>query len=220
MEPTPSPGPWPGHWQAHERLARHSPFSYACAACGRCCRDKGIRVNPYEIARLARLRGTSTTQFIGEFVFEGELRRRDDGSCVFLEGNGCAVHADRPYVCRLYPLTRRRERNGNESFGHDLPHPLTEGRYGESGTVQGWLDAQGVMPYLAAIDRYRQAFSRLLAALAALEGTEGVSGWIDDPREHSMSWMDIDAALGPAPPDADLNARLDAHLRWLEQQLS
>jgi hypothetical protein len=37
------------------------------------------------------------------------------------------------------------------------------------------------------------------------------------PRRKSG--LHIDAALDPAPPDADLDARLDAHLRWLEQQL-
>ena len=34
-------------------MTRASPFSYVCNACKRCCRNKAIRVNPYEILRLA-----------------------------------------------------------------------------------------------------------------------------------------------------------------------
>jgi hypothetical protein len=30
-------------------MKRDSPFSYACHACNRCCRNKAIRVSPYEI---------------------------------------------------------------------------------------------------------------------------------------------------------------------------
>ena len=45
-------------------MRRDSPFSYACHACNRCCRNKAIRVSPYEILRLARYLGVSTTQFI------------------------------------------------------------------------------------------------------------------------------------------------------------
>src|SRR6202163_3878351 len=45
-------------------MRRDSAFSYACHACNRCCRNKAIRVSPYEILRLARYIGISTTQFI------------------------------------------------------------------------------------------------------------------------------------------------------------
>ena len=45
-------------------MKRDSPFSYACHACNRCCRNKAIRVSPYEILRLARYLGVSTTEFI------------------------------------------------------------------------------------------------------------------------------------------------------------
>jgi hypothetical protein len=35
------------------KMRRDSPFSYACHACNRCCRNKAIRVTPYEILRPA-----------------------------------------------------------------------------------------------------------------------------------------------------------------------
>jgi len=176
-------------------------------------------VSPYEVARLARCLGISTTEFIAVHIAEGELERREDGTCIFLTEGGCAVHADRPYVCRLYPLMRHRERDGTEVFMHDLPHPQTEGRYGTDATVADWLEAQGIPPYLKAVEDYHRLFRRILSGIAALEGTEGVEGWPDDPREHSMAWMDIDAALGPPEPGADLEVRAQAHIRWIEAQL-
>lgn len=138
---------------------------------------------------------------------------------MFLTEAGCGVHPDRPYVCRLYPLTRRRDRDGTETFGHDLPHPETAGRYGCDGTVADWLEAQGIPPYMKAVDDYHRLFKRILARIAALEGTEGIAGWPDDPAEHSMAWMDIDAALGPPEPGSDIEARVQAHIRWIEAQV-
>lgn len=45
-------------------LDRDSAFSYRCARCSRCCPRYHIQVNPYEILRLARLLGVSTTGFV------------------------------------------------------------------------------------------------------------------------------------------------------------
>lgn len=67
-------------------MTRESGFSYACHACKRCCRNKAIRVNPYEILRLARRLKMSTTDFIAHNTEAGGtvLRSREDGNCVFL----------------------------------------------------------------------------------------------------------------------------------------
>ncbi len=71
------------------------------------------------------------------------LRTREDRSCVFLDERGCSVHPDRPLACRLYPLARWVDPDGNESFGHLEPHPQTAGVYGDKGTVADYLAAQG-----------------------------------------------------------------------------
>jgi len=73
-------------------MKRDSPFSYACHACNRCCRNKAIRVTPYEILRLARYLGISTTQFINNHTEGGGtvLRTKENGDCQFL-GKGGAV---------------------------------------------------------------------------------------------------------------------------------
>src|ERR1700742_2710903 len=75
-------------------MTRASPFSYVCNACNRCCRNKAIRANPYEILRLARRLRFSTTEFIERNMEAGGtvLRSNENGNCVFLGEHGCTVH--------------------------------------------------------------------------------------------------------------------------------
>ena len=136
--------------------ARSSPFSYQCRACTRCCYGKRIAVNPYELARLSRNLGITTTELIDRHTVDGgtALATRADSSCVFLGPDGCSVHADRPLVCRLYPLGRIVQADGSEQFVENEPHPETEGVYGRDGTVGAYLESQGVAPFIAAADRY------------------------------------------------------------------
>jgi Fe-S-cluster containining protein len=84
---------------------RDSAFAYTCHACNRCCRGRGIRVNPYELIRLAVGLGLSTTATRHNWLDVGGffLGQRKDGRCRFLGEAGCTVHADRPLACRLYP---------------------------------------------------------------------------------------------------------------------
>ena len=74
-------------------MRRDSAFSYTCHACNRCCRNKAIRVSPYEILRLARYLDLSTTEFIERNTEAGGtvLRTKENGDCGFLgeRGVGC-----------------------------------------------------------------------------------------------------------------------------------
>lgn len=125
---------------------RNEAFGYICRRCLKCCHGMHIQLNPYEVARLARNRGMSTTEFRAAFTIDGRglaLTRRDDegGACVFLGSNGCEVHADRPLACRLYPLGRHLTPEGEESFSHVTPHPLSRGELTREGTIASWLES-------------------------------------------------------------------------------
>ncbi len=147
---------------------RASLFSYACNRCRLCCYGKGIRVNPYEVLRLARRRGISTTEFLKHYTGNGgiELARTADEACVFLGPEACTVHPDRPLVCRLYPLGRRVSQD-DEVFFELTPHPETKGVYGKGATVQDFLEAQGAEPFIDAARRYAELRQRLAATLPA-----------------------------------------------------
>jgi Fe-S-cluster containining protein len=215
-------------------LQRDSAFSYACAGCGYCCHDMGIRIGPYEILRLARARGLSTTAFIARYTEAGGtmLRNEADGACPFLIGRACAVHDDRPVVCRLYPLGRMVEAGGIETFATVVPHPGSEGRRGQDGTVADFLLRQGVEPFLAIGERYRVLYRRMLDLLVRAEPDE--AGRLADRRvtldalaagEAVSAWLDIDATVAAfcgstsQPLPEDLAGLIDLHRAALTEWL-
>lgn len=184
-------------------MTRATPFSYACGRCSRCCRDKGISLNPYEVLRLARNRGMTTTEFIAHHTERAGtlLRRRDDGSCVFLGAAGCEVHPDRPLVCRIYPLARHVSGEDEETFTELEPHPQTAGRYGMQGTVGGYLEAQSAGPFMDAADRYLNLFRELADSLARQAGRLGQAEREEVAR--SFARPDDDASAADAMLDID-----------------
>ncbi len=188
-------------------MRRDSAFSYTCHACNRCCRNKAIRVSPYEILRLARYLGLSTTEFIEHHTEAGGtvLRTKENGDCGFLGEHGCGVHPDRPLACRIYPLARWVSPDGVESFGHLTPHPKTEGVYGTSGTVQAYLDQQQLAPFFEMSERYGQLYQRMVDMLEKIDPVE-----LDRRSERraavdelpagtqASTWVDIDATITDA----------------------
>lgn len=188
-------------------MTRDSPFSYACHACNRCCPNKAIRVTPYEILRLARFLGISTTQFVNDHTEAGGtvLRTKQNGDCQFLGKGGCGVHPDRPLACRLYPLARWVSPDGEESFGHLRPHPETAGVYGKSLTVQDYLDHQHLAPFFEMSERYGKLYQSMVDMLEKLAPEEldlrpERRAAIDElPAGTTASmWVDIDATIAEA----------------------
>ena len=204
-----------------QKQVRSEPFGYVCHRCLRCCRDKVIQVNPYEVARLARNRGQTTTEFRAAWTEDGEgtlLKRRDDGTCVFLTAEGCGVHPDRPLVCRLYPLGRHMAPDGTESWSHATPHPQTEGDYTITGMIADFLKSQDVEMFMNAADKYA-AWVR--EAVGVLNDKDDI-GW-KPAGEGDI--LDMDAAIADhcassgevAPTDIDERKRL--HLKILHSCL-
>ena len=199
------------------RLEAGGAFSYECNRCKRCCSDKRIRVNPYETYRLSRALGLGTTEFLARHTTEQgtELARTEDGRCVFLGPEGCTVHADRPLVCRLYPLGRHVREGEPDRFHHLEPHPGSEGVFGDAGTVANYLAAQSAAPFMHAADVYLDVVATLADTLASLDTA---------PRSASddltTTWLDVDAVLAregaPSPANAEEAMALHgaALVRW------
>lgn len=202
-------------------------FSYVCHRCLRCCHDKLIQVNPYEAARLARCIGVSTTDFAARYLEDGVfLRRVDRGACVFLGPEGCTVHADRPLVCRLYPLGRHVAPSGEVTYSHHEPHPETAGVYGRDGTIAEFLAQQGVAPFTAAADRYLAILQRLFDAWRAAPAVEATEP-PDAGEQAAALLLDLDRAVadycavrGLTEP-TEIEARMELHFAaiaaWLEK---
>jgi Fe-S-cluster containining protein len=149
---------------------RSSSFSYICNACGRCCHDKVIVLSPFDLLRLARESGVTTSEAIARFTIRrgSILKFRDDGACVALDGARCGVHRGRPLACRLYPLGIERDRaRGTEKFVTLEPAIGSLGVYGDCGTVDDFLAAQDVGSHLDANARYASLLPSYRERIAA-----------------------------------------------------
>jgi uncharacterized protein len=218
-------------------LQRESAFSYQCNACSRCCHNKAIRVGPYEILRLARRLGMTTTEFIARHTEAGgtmlRMREENNHACIFLDDKGCSVHPDRPLACRLYPLSRWVDADGRESFGHLTPHPQTAGVYGTSGTVGDYLDKQGVAPFLEMGDRYGAVYQRMLDRLESLDADElerrpSRRNNVDETESGlaASPWIDIDktitefCAANRRPMPDDIEGAVAIHIEAIDSWIA
>lgn len=209
---------------------RQEAFGYTCARCLRCCHHKRIQLNPYEVARMARQVGVSTTVFRAAFTQEGAghaLSQTDAGACVFLGPEGCMVHPDRPLVCRLYPLGREVFSSGEESYVHLTPHPRSEGTPSKDGTIARYLEEQGAAPFMRAADAYFHWRCRAIGQLQALKtDPEADASDAEVATASAFRLLDMDVAIaaycadhGIVPPD-DIEARHVLHMKILDRQLA
>jgi Fe-S-cluster containining protein len=113
-------------------------------------------LSPFDLLRIARAAGVSTSEAIGRFTIRrgSILKFRDDGVCVALDGVRCGVHRGRPLACRLYPLGIERGTHGDDRFVTLEAAVGSLGVYGERGIVDDFLDAQNVGAHLDANTRY------------------------------------------------------------------
>ncbi len=208
----------------HHAQARNDAFGFDCSRCSRCCHDKIIQVNPYEVARLARSLGLTTRAFAEHHTEDGlgvHLKRDAAGACEFLGPKGCTVHADRPLVCRLYPLGRHVSEDGAERFSHMTPHPLSEGKFHDRGTVGDYLAAQGAAPFMAAADAYFLWSCRARAGLQEPDDQDDVEEPLGDEDLLDMdAAIASDCAASGAPEPADIESRLKLHFEILDRRLA
>jgi len=207
----------PSHDPIPAPMTADTRFSYRCTRCNSCCVDKRIQVNPYEIARLARNRGVSTAEARKTFTTaDSALRQQEDGRCIFLGDQGCTVHADRPLVCRLFPLGRVIDAAGKVHFV-PYPDPLAaHGEFGEAGVIADYLEAQGATAFIAAADAYFAFFCRANARMGA--GTPVVADPDRDLLDIDSELAAACAASGVAEPE-DLLERMWLHISLLDQLL-
>ena len=126
------------------------PFGYRCNGCGHCCTHVLVTVNDDEAGRLAACLGEPVEAVLERRTIRRGgvrvLRQGADGRCVFRSDEGCAVYADRPLACRLYPLAP-----AGDGWRIPPPDPMSRADYDGGGTVGDYLRRQAVAPYLAAI---------------------------------------------------------------------
>jgi Fe-S-cluster containining protein len=103
------------HMKSHDhsdrilrRIAEDIEEQIDCTQCANCCRVATATVTERDIHRLSRHFRVKPERIRADYVVESEeegliLRRRENGECVFLEGNLCSVYESRPETCQRYP---------------------------------------------------------------------------------------------------------------------
>jgi Fe-S-cluster containining protein len=177
-------------------LCRESPFSFTCRACSRCCRDKVILVGPHEILGMSRTLGIGTTELLSHYTEQGgtALRTSEDSRCMFVGPDGCRVHSRRPLVCRLYPLGRKTDEEGQELFTMYATQPDCEAVIGRDGTVAEFLESQGVEPYFVWSQHYGEIYRRMIELLGLAELDPEHDQEVDPEARHASA-----AGMEPSP---------------------
>lgn len=95
-----------------------------------CCKQIDITLTPYDILRLKKRLGLTSSEFLAQYTVPFEmdnqgmpgvkLRTADDNpSCLFLTEEGCGLYEDRPTACRYYALGLLSMRRENASEDED-----------------------------------------------------------------------------------------------------
>jgi len=201
-------------------LNRTSPFSYQCQCCNKCCHNKLIQVNPYELLHIAQCLCLSTTAVLDQFV-QTELpylKQKPDGSCIFLGEHGCQIHGHRPGVCRIYPLGRLKDENQQEYFIELEPATGSKGIYGREATVGDYIEDQKVESYFVAGAKCLVLQHRIVEA----SKTEADLTLPDGFGDNMLDWLDVDQILNLAMDSTisySLEEKLNRYTAILEQWL-
>lgn len=157
-----------------DSLSLNSRFSFRChsglSCFGQCCLQPTIILHPYDLIRLRRRLGMSSSQFLirytRQIIDEAShfplvlLDLAHGGGCPFFQPEeGCTVYPERPAACRLFPVTQGSAwtPQGVEDFYFLKRLPYCRGfDAGQEWTVAAWRADQGMEPYQD-LDREWQA---------------------------------------------------------------
>jgi Fe-S-cluster containining protein len=127
-----------------------------------CCSNIDISLTPYDILRLKKRLGITSTEFLKDYTVPYEMEKdgiagvkfrpvENGTACRFMKPEGCAVYEDRPTACRYYPVAllsmrKQDEYTDTESYaivkedhckGHEVDRRLTIADYRkEQGVVE------------------------------------------------------------------------------------
>ena len=163
-------------------LSLDDSFEFRCKACGKCCKHReDILLTPYDLFRIASYLGRTPQEIVERYceVYEGGqshfpvvrvLPVYPDNSCPFLRNRKCSVHAQKPVVCRVYPLARITKSDGSLGYLYNgasckhEPQRITVREWlGDVASAEceqaGKLWAEGILTVYSAIQPDKLGFS-------------------------------------------------------------
>jgi hypothetical protein len=138
------------------KLKLEDSFKFTChrglACYTSCCRDVNIFLTPYDVIRLKKAIGITSTEFLHTYtemivvkdrylpLIQLKMDEDNDKRCYFVRPHGCLYYPHRPWACRMYPLDERPEGGFTVVATPDKCHGLVEG---DPWVVKEWLKDQG-----------------------------------------------------------------------------
>jgi Fe-S-cluster containining protein len=154
------------------------------ACFNQCCKHIDILLTPYDILRLKKRLGLSSSEFLAQYTVPYEMdqhgmpgvkiRTADDNlACPFLQPEGCSVYEDRPSACRYYALGLLSLREQASSADEDYYFLVKEEHclgHQESRqiTIQDYRQEQGVEIYDEMNREWRQIILKKRSAGPAI----------------------------------------------------
>lgn len=124
---------------------------HGCKGCYKCCTGMGnsVIVDPYDVYRIQQGLGKGLSQLLAEGLAELNVTEGvilpslkmagEEERCVFLNQEGrCSIHNFRPGVCRLFPLGRVYDENGDFQYFLQTGECLAPAR--SKIKVSKWID--------------------------------------------------------------------------------
>lgn len=148
-------------------LNADSEFRFHChkaVSCfNACCRNIDITLTPYDIVRLKRRAGLTSSQWVNRYTMPYPMDAHEmpglkmatkpgTSECVFLEESGCGVYADRPAACRYYALGSMGVRRADSAVVEDIYFVVKESHCKgheepRTITVRQYRQEQGIEKY-------------------------------------------------------------------------
>ena len=175
----------------HERLDADHVFNFECApgiSCfTQCCSDVTIVLTPYDVLRLKNALGITSGEFLDKYTLilpKANLlipmvvlkMNEDDKNCPLVTEKGCTVYANRPWACRMYPLSVNDD--GTFSVIADPSRCMGLSQNVPS-RISEWLIGQGLPIY----EEMNTLFSQITSPLKAQQLD------IDNPQVAKMTFM-------------------------------
>lgn len=100
---------------------------FRCARCALCCGDAEDKVRSILLLKIEADRiSKKTLMNLDKFAekIEGfepylyQMRKTEDGKCVFLKDDSCSIYQTRPLICRFYPFQLKNLGNNRYAFSY------------------------------------------------------------------------------------------------------
>jgi Fe-S-cluster containining protein len=95
-----------------------------------CCSNIDISLTPYDVLRMKKRLGVSSTEFLKDYTVPYEMEKdgiagikfrpvENGTACRFMKPEGCDIYSDRPTACRYYPVALLSMRKQDEYVDRD-----------------------------------------------------------------------------------------------------